>query len=70
MTIPSPNATKPSLSSECLWTLLAGFLTSALGGLFLILLSKPFWMDDFQEQLMPGFVDVHRAPPRRDFSAD
>jgi len=60
-TIPTQFPAKPSLFSECLWTLLAGLLTSVLGALFMMLLWQPFWMDDFQEQFMPCLVDVHRA---------
>ncbi len=51
----------PGFWSECSWTVLAGLLTMALGGLFIFLAPGEFWRDDSQSGMMPAYVEAHRA---------
>lgn len=55
---------RPSWLSEMRWTLVAVLLTLGTGGASLLLTSyfgRTWWLDDFQSQWLPGYLDIHRA---------
>lgn len=62
--VPTTDAPPRHALSEMWWTLCAVLLSLGTGGAILVVASwsgNAWWLDDFQSQWMPGYIEVNRA---------